>query len=79
MVQRAQAHDLNIDEWRDFLRNMSQDDLVKLIGRPTSQSLDYWDYAGEWITDPTTHRKVGLQITFNAARVLNVDEMPAQP
>ena len=79
MVKRAQARDLNVDEWRDFLRNMSQDDLVKLIGRPTTQAADYWDYAGQWTTDPSTHQKVGLQITFDAARVQNVDEMPAQP
>ena len=79
MVQRAQSRDLDIGEWRDFLRNLSQDDLVKLIGRPTSQSPDYWDYAGGWTTDSTTHKKVGLQVSFDAARVLNVDELPAQP
>ncbi len=79
LVQRAQARDLDLEEWRDFLRNLSQDDLVKLIGRPTAQSPDYWDYAGGWTTDPITHKKVGLQISFDAARVLNVDELPAQP
>jgi regulator of replication initiation timing len=78
-VQRAQAKDLTVEEWRDFLRNMSQDDLVKMIGRPTSQSDDYWTYGGEWIADPTTHKKVGIQINFSAGRVLNVDEIPPPP
>jgi hypothetical protein len=79
LVKRAQAHDLSVNEWRDFLQNKSQDELVQLIGRPTSQSVDYWDYNGGWTTDAITHQKVGLQITFDAGRVLSVSEMPAQP
>jgi hypothetical protein len=79
LVQRAQARDLSVGEWRDFLRDMSQDDLVKLIGRPTSQSDDYWTYSGDWVVDPTTHNKVGIQINFNGGRVLNVDEIPPPP
>jgi hypothetical protein len=79
LVQRAQAHDLSVGEWRDFLRDMSQEDLVKLIGQPTSQSDDYWFYSGDWIADPVTHKKVGIQINFNAGRVLKVDEIPSPP
>jgi exonuclease VII large subunit len=79
LVQRAEAKDLSVSEWRDFLRGMSQSDLVKLFGRPTSESDDYWTYSGEWITDPTTHKKVGIQINFNAGRVFNVDEIPPPP
>jgi peptidoglycan hydrolase CwlO-like protein len=79
LVQRAQARDLSIGEWRDFLRDMSQDDLVKLLGRPTSQKDDYWTYAGEWIVDPATKLKVGMEINFNAGRVITVDEKPASP
>jgi len=79
LVQRAQAHDLSLGEWRDFLRDMSQDDLVKLFGRPTSQEGDYWIYAGDWITDPTTHQKVGMEINFNAGRVISLDEKPPPP
>jgi hypothetical protein len=75
LIQRAQAHDLSLGEWRDFLRDMSQEDLVRLIGQPNSQSNDYWIYSGEWIIDPTTHKKVGIQINFNGGRVLNVDEV----
>jgi hypothetical protein len=79
LVQRAQAHDLSLAEWRDFLRDMSQDDLVKLLGLPTSQADNYWTYSGSWVVDPTTHQKVGIQINFDALRVLNVDEIPPSP
>ena len=79
LVQRALARDLSVSEWRDFLRDMSQDDLVKLIGRPNSQQDDYWTYSGEWVTDPTTKKKVGIQVNFNAGRVLTVDEIPPPP
>jgi len=79
LVQRAQAKDLSLNEWRDFLRDMSQDDLVKLIGRPTSQTGDYWTYSGDWILDATTHQKVGMAINFNAGRVLSVSEAPHAP
>jgi hypothetical protein len=79
LVQRAQARDLSLNEWRDFLRNMSQDDLLKLLGRPTSQTDDYWIYSGEWIVDPTTGQKVGMEINFNAGRVLSVGEKPPSP
>jgi hypothetical protein len=79
LVQRAQAHDLSVGEWRDFLRDMSQEDMVKLIGQPTSQSDAYWFYSGDWIADPVTRKKVGIQINFNAGRVLTVDEIPSPP
>jgi hypothetical protein len=79
LVQRAQAKDLNLAEWRDFLRDMSQDDLVRLLGRPTSQRGDYWIYSGAWITDPATHQRVGMEINFNAGRVISVGEEPHSP
>ena len=79
LVQRAQARDLNLNEWRDFLRDMSQDDLVKILGRPTSQKGDYWIYSGDWIADPATNQKVGMEINFNAGRVLSVGEEPHSP
>jgi hypothetical protein len=79
LVRRAQARDLTLAEWRNFLRDMSQDDLVKLLGRPTSQTGDYWIYSGDWTMDPVTKRKVGLQLNFNAGRVLTVDEKPSPP
>jgi hypothetical protein len=79
LVQRALAHDLSLGEWRDFLRDMSQDDLVKLLGRPTSQSDDYWTYSGDWIVNPATQQKVGMEINFNAGRVISVDEKSPPP
>jgi len=79
LVQRAQARDLSLGEWRDFLRDMSQDDLVKFLGRPTSQTGDYWVYSGDWITDPVTHQRVGMEINFNAGRVISVAEEPPSP
>jgi DNA repair exonuclease SbcCD ATPase subunit len=79
LVQRAQAHDLSLKEWRDFLRDMSEDDLVKLIGHPTSDTDGYWIYSGAWVTDPRTNQKVGMQINLQAGRVLNVDEIPSPP
>jgi hypothetical protein len=79
LVQRAQARDLSLGEWRDFLRDMSQDDLVKFLGRPTSQTGDYWVYSGDWIVDATTHQKDGMEINFNAGRVISVGEAPRSP
>jgi exonuclease VII large subunit len=79
LVRRAQARDLSLGEWRGFLRDMSQDDLVKFLGRPASQAGDYWIYAGDWIVDPITKQKVGMEINFNAGRVLSVSEEPHSP
>ena len=79
LVQRALTRDLSLGEWRDFLRDMSGDDLVKLLGRPSAQTQDYWTYEGGWITDPTTKQKVGMEVNFNAGRVMSVDEKPSPP
>ena len=79
LVQRAQARDLSLHEWRDFLRDMSQDDLLKYLGRPTSNEGDYWIYSGAWLQDPTTKQKVGMEINFNAGRVISVSEVPHSP
>jgi hypothetical protein len=79
LVRRALAHDLGLAEWRDFLRGMSQDDLVKLFGQPTSKEDDYWIYEGGWIVNPANAQKAGLQINFDAGRVLNVDAKPPAP
>jgi uncharacterized protein Usg len=79
LVRRAQAHDLSLAEWRDFLRGLSQDDLVKLFGQPTSRQDDYWYYDGAWVVNPTNSQKQGLQINFDAGRVLSVDAKPPTP
>jgi hypothetical protein len=79
LVQRAQARDLSLGEWRDFLRDMSQDELMKFLGRPTSQTGDYWIYSGDWIANPAAKQKVGMEINFNAGRVISVSEEPHSP
>jgi hypothetical protein len=76
LLQRAGAHDLSLAEWQDFLRDMSQEDLVAQIGRPQSTGPDYWVYSGAWATDPTTKTKQGLLIHFNGTRVLEVTAAP---
>jgi len=58
---------------------MSQDDLVKLLGHPSSHDGDYWIYAGNWMVDSTTKQKVGMEINFSGGRVISVDERPPQP
>jgi len=79
LVSRALAHDLTLAEWRDFLHGMSQDDLVKLFGQPSSKQDDYWFYDGQWVTNPANAPKAGLQINFEAGRVLTVDAKPPPP
>jgi len=79
LVQRAQAHDLSLNEWRGFLLNMSEEDLLKYLGPPDAQGSGYWIYSGDLTTDEITQRKVGLRINFNAGRVLGVTEFPASP
>ena len=77
LIQRAQAKQLSLAEWRDFLRDMSQEELLGYLGRPQTQTDDYWVYSDGWTTDPVTGARVGLQIDFNASRVVNVS--PASP
>jgi hypothetical protein len=79
LVARAQARDLSMAEWRDFLRDMSQDDLLKLMGRPSLITPDYWIYSGDWVLDPATNQKVGMVINFNAGRVISVSEKTNSP
>ena len=76
LVERAEAHDLSLLEWRDFLRDMSQADLLKYIGRPTFRRDDYWVYSGGWINDPSSNEKAGMEINFNGGRVLSVNKAP---
>lgn len=76
LLQRVQARDLSLAEWRNFLRDLSQDDLLKYLGRPQYQGNDYWVYTGDWTTDQATQQKVGLQINFNAGRVNSVSVVP---
>jgi hypothetical protein len=77
LIQRAEAKDLSLAEWKSFLQDMSQEDLLTYLGRPQTQQADSWTYAGPWTSDPITNQKVGLQIFFNGTRVMSVTE--AQP
>ena len=70
---------LTFAEWKDFLQDMSQEDLLKYMGHPQSQYSDYWVYSGEWVEDKITGKKVGLQISFNGTRVSNVSELMSHP
>jgi len=79
LVRRAKAHDLNLTEWRDFLRGLSQDDLVQMFGQPSSKQDDYWFYDGGWIKSADNNSGAGLQINFEAGRVINVDAKPPAP
>lgn len=79
LVQRAQAKDLKMSEWNDFLRDMSQEEVVKYIGRPQTYGRDYWLYTGAWSTDPYTGQKVGIQVSFNGTRVNGVSVGPVAP
>jgi len=79
LVARGQAHDLSLLEWRELLRGMSQTDLVKLLGQPSSQKSSYWFYTDGWVNEPAQHGKVGMQINFEAGRVITVDEKPPTP
>jgi chromosome segregation ATPase len=75
LLQKVQARSLSLTEWREFLQNKSQEEVLKYLGRPQTERTDSWIYPGEWTDDPTTHQKVGLQVNFNAARVMSVSEV----
>jgi hypothetical protein len=72
LLQRVQAHDLNLAEWRAFLQDKSQAEVTQYLGQPSSQKGEYWIYSGAWTTDPSTGEKAGLQLNFNGGRVLSV-------
>lgn len=77
LLQRVQARQLSLPEWRSFLQDLSQEDLLKYLGRPETEDDGYWIYSGNWTTDPATKETVGLRVNFNGTRVLSV--MPEAP
>ncbi len=79
LVQRAEARDLSLSEWQDFLRDMSQEEIVTYLGHAQSGGEDYWIYDGDLTTDPLTQARVGLQIHFNGTRVISVGAQPHPP
>jgi hypothetical protein len=76
LLQGVKAHNLDLGEWRAFLQDKSQDEVIEYLGAPASQSGDYWTYSGTWTVDPSTNLKAGLQLTFNGGRVQNVAPVP---
>jgi hypothetical protein len=77
LLQRVQARDLNLAEWRAFLQDKSQAEVLQYLGQPSSRQDEYWIYSGAWTTDPETGAKAGLQLNFNGGRVLSVAPIPA--
>ncbi len=77
LVEGAEARNLSLSDWRDFLRDMSQADLLKYIGQPNSRQGDDWIYSGEWVIDPALNHKAGMDVNFNGGRVFRVDELPS--
>jgi hypothetical protein len=78
LVQRAEARELSLSEWQDFLRDMSQEELLTYLGRPQTQQADYWIYRGSWTLDPRAQKRVGLRINFNGTRVQSVDPLDSE-
>jgi len=76
LLQRVQARDLSLQEWRDFLYNMSEEDVVRYIGQPDAEEDDYWLYSGDFTQDPKTLNKVGLRLNFNAGRIVTILALP---
>lgn len=72
LVQRAESKNLSLKEWQDFLRDMSQEELLGYLGHPQTETSDYWIYSGAWTWDPKTKNRAGLRINFNGTRVLSV-------
>ncbi len=71
LLQRVQAKDLSLPEWRQFLYDLTEADVIKYLGQPDSQG-EYWSYPQNMTTDPVTHAKVGLGVYFSAGRVNSV-------
>jgi hypothetical protein len=72
LLQRVQAHNLSLAEWRAFLQDKSEAEVTQYLGQPSSQKGEYLIYSGSWTTDPSTGQKAGLQLNFNGGRVLSV-------
>jgi hypothetical protein len=79
LLERVQARSLSLNEWKDFLRDKSQEDLLKYLGRPDVVQSDYWTYNSAFTVDPNTGQKVGLLIAFNGLRVNSVAAGPNVP
>jgi hypothetical protein len=74
LLQRVHNRDLSLAEWKSFLNNMTQDDVLKYLGPPPQQDGYYWIYTGPWAVDPAFSQKVGIELNFNGGRVIGVVE-----
>jgi hypothetical protein len=72
LLQRVQARALSLDEWKAFLANMVETDVIKYLGPPPQQNGYYWIYPEPWALVPDDNQKVGLRINFNGGRVVGV-------
>jgi hypothetical protein len=72
LLQRVHDRALSLDEWKAFLNNLTQADVIKYLGSPPQQEGYYWTYPEPWALDPVTNQKTGLQLNFNGGRVINV-------
>jgi predicted ribosome quality control (RQC) complex YloA/Tae2 family protein len=79
LLQRVQNRDLSLNEWKDFLRDKSQEDILKYLGRPDIAQTEYWIYKSAYTVDPDTGQKVGLEIDYNGTRVNSVTAGPVAP
>jgi hypothetical protein len=76
ILNRVQTRQLSLVEWKTFLQDMSQQDVLKYMGHPQSAGVDFWVYRGGWTDDAATKQRVGLMIGFNGTRVNVVTEAP---
>jgi len=74
LLLRVQNKDLSLNEWKDFLNNMSQADVVKYLGQPSQQDGYYWIYSGPWTLDTLLNQRVGLELNFSGGRVIGVSK-----
>jgi len=79
LVKRAQVKDLKLSEWNVFLKDMTEEDVLKYLGPPPTKGRDYWLYTGAWTIDPYTGQKVGIEVSFNGTRVNGVSVGPVAP
>jgi peptidoglycan hydrolase CwlO-like protein len=76
LLERVKARSLSLEEWRKFLTDLSQEEVIKYIGRPQQVGNDYWTYTVPLTTDPDTGARIGLELYFDALRVKTVGKPP---
>ncbi len=73
LTDGAMKHNLRLEEWREFLKDKTQDEVAAAMGNPDSAVSDgNWYYLGPCTLDPASQERAGLVIIFNGTRVQNV-------